>query len=72
MVTMSADRYCGTLSLRWPLFAKCLSYFAKVLSLCMKMPGVIHPTGELFKAVHLIGYVSVPVLSSVFYLSLNP
>jgi hypothetical protein len=29
--------YCGILSLWRPLFAKCLSYFAKVLSFCMKM-----------------------------------
>jgi len=72
MVTLSADRYCGTLSLWRPFFAKCLSYFAKVLSLCMKMPGVIHLTGQLFKDIHLIGYGSVPILCPVFYLSLNP
>ena len=38
----------------------------------MKMPGVIHPTGQLFMAVHLLCYGSVPILHSVFYLSLNP
>jgi hypothetical protein len=50
--------------------SKDLSFFAKVLSFCMKMPGVIHPTQHLFMAVNLIG--SVPILHSVFYLSLNP
>ena len=68
MVTPSADCYCGTLSLRWPFFAKGLGYF----TLCMKMPGVIHPTGQLFMAVNLIGYGSVTVLCSVLSLSLNP
>ena len=72
MVTLSADHYCGTLCLQWPFFAKCLIYFAKVLSFCMKMPGVIHPTRQLFMAVNLIGYGSVPILHSVFYLSLHP
>ena len=78
MVALSADCYCGTLNcycgtltLRWPFFAKGLGYFAKVLSFCMKMPDVIHPTGQLFMAVHLIGFGSVPILRSVFYLSLN-
>ena len=37
-----------------------------------EMPGVIHPTGQLFMAVYLIEYGSVPILHSVFYLSLNP
>jgi hypothetical protein len=36
--------------------------FAKVLPFSMKMPGVTHPTGQLFMAVHLIGYGSVPAL----------
>jgi len=72
MVTLSVDCYCGTLSLRWPLFAKGLGYFTRVLSLCMKMPGIIHPTGQLFMAVNLIGYGSVPILCSVLSLSLNP
>ena len=72
MVTLSADCYCGTLNLRWPFFAKGLGYFTKVLSFCMKMPDVTHPTGQPFMAVHLIGFGSVPVLRSVFYLSLNP
>ena len=71
MVTLCADCYCGTLSLRQPLFAKGLGYFARVLSFCVTMPGVIHPTGQLFMAVHLISYGSVPILRSVFYLSLN-
>ena len=71
MVTLSADCYCGTLSLWQPCFAKGLDYFAKVLSFCRKMPG-IHPTGQLFMAVHLIGYGSVPILCLAFYLSLNP
>ena len=31
-----------------------------------------HPTGQLFMAVHQIGYGSVPILHSVFHLSLNP
>jgi len=68
----TADCYCGTLSLWRPFFAKGLGYFTKVLSFCMKMPGLIHPTGELFMAVHLIGYGSVPIVCSVFYLSMNP
>ena len=67
-----ADCYCGTLSLGWPFFAKGLGYFAKVFSFWMNMPGVVHPTGQLFMAVHLICYGSVPILHSVFYLSLNP
>ena len=71
MVLLSADCYCGTLSLQWPFFAKGLGYFTKVLS-CMKMPHIIHPTGRLFMTVHLIGYGSVPILRSVFSLSLNP
>jgi len=70
--TVWAECCCGTLSLQWPFFAKGLSYFTKVLSFCMKMPGIIHPTGQLFMAVHLICYGSVPILCSVFYLSLNP
>jgi len=72
VVTVQAECYCGTLSLGWPFFAKSLGYFNKVLSFCMKMPGIVHPTGQLFMAVHLIGYGSVPILGSVFYLSLNP
>ena len=72
MLTLSGDCYCGTFSLRQPCFAKGLDYFPKVLSFCMQMPGIIHPTGQLFMAVHLIGYGSVPILCSVFYLSLNP
>jgi len=39
---------------------------------CMKLPGIIHPTEQLFMAVNLIVYRSVPLLHSVFYLSLNP
>ena len=46
-------------NLRWPFFAKGLDYFAKVLSFYMKMPGIINSTGQLFMAVHLIGYGSV-------------
>ena len=72
MVTLSADGYCDTLSLRRPFFAKGLGYFARVLSFCMTMPGIIHPTGQLFMAVHLITYGSVPILRSVIYLLLNP
>jgi len=72
MVTLSAECYCGTLSLWQPFFAKGLGYLAKVLSFCMKLPGIIHPTGQLFMAVYLIEYGSVPILHSVFYLSLNP
>jgi hypothetical protein len=72
MVTPSADCYCGTLSLQRPFFAKGLGYFTKVLSLCMKMPGIIHPTGQLFMAVNLICYGSVPILCSVLSLSLYP
>ena len=53
-------------------FAKVLSNFAKVLSFCMKMPGITHPIGQLVMAVHLICYGSIPFLHSVFYLSLNP
>src|SRR5215475_2334493 len=45
-LTLPADCYCGTLSLRRPfLFCKGLGYFAKLLSFCMKLPGIIHPTG---------------------------
>jgi len=73
MVTLCADCYCGTCSLQQPFFAKGLGYFAKVLSFCMKIPGIIHPIElQLFLAVHLIGCGSVPILHSVFYLSLNP
>ena len=72
MVTVWAECYCDTLSLRRLFLAKGLGYFTKVLSFCMKMPGIIHPTGQLFMAVHLIGYGSVPILCSVFYISLNP
>ena len=72
MVPLSADCCCGTRSLQRPFFAKGLGYFAKVLSSCMKMPRIIHPTGQLFMAVHLIVYGSVPILCSVFYLLLNP
>ena len=71
VVTLSADGYCGTLSLRWPFFAIGLGYVARLLSFCMT-PGVIHPTVQLFMAVHLISYGSVPILRSMFYLSLNP
>ena len=42
---------------------------ARVLSSCMTMTGIIHPTGQLFMAVHLIGYGSVPILHSVFYVT---
>jgi len=55
MVTLCADCYCGTLCLWQPFYAE----------------GIVHPTGQLFMAVHLIGYGSVPILRSVFYLSLN-
>ena len=55
MVTLSADCYCGTLCLWQPFYAE----------------GIVHPTGQLFMAVHLIGYGSVPVLHSLSYLSLN-
>jgi hypothetical protein len=54
MVTLWAKCYCGTLSLQWPFFAKGLGYFAKVLSFCMEMPGIIHPTLQLFMAEHLM------------------
>jgi len=76
--------YCACFGFPWPwwhcllvaysghFFAKVLSYFAKVLFFCMTMPGVILPTGQLFMAVKLIGYGSVPILQSLFYLSLNP
>jgi len=36
------------------------------------MPGSIHPNGQLFMAVNLIGNGSVPILCSVLSLSLNP
>jgi hypothetical protein len=71
-LTLPADCYCGTLSLWRPFFAIGLSYFAKVLSFCVKLPGVIQPTGQLFMAVHLTGYGSFPILPSAFYLSLHP
>ena len=53
-------------------FAKGLSYFAKVLSFRMKMPGTTHPTRQLFIAVHLVCYESDPILCSVSFLSRNP
>jgi len=71
MVTLSVDCYCDTPSVRQPSFAKGLGYFTKVLSLCMKMPGIIHPNGQLFMTVNLIGYGSVPILCSVLSLSLK-
>ena len=71
MVTLSADCYCDTLRLQRPFFTKDLGYFTKVLSFCKKIPGAIHLTGQLFMAVHLIVYGSVPILCSVFYFSLN-
>ena len=70
------DTVCWLLlwySFLWqPCFAQGLDYFAKVLSFCVKVPGIIHPTGQLFMAVHLVGYGSVPILRSVFCLALNP
>jgi hypothetical protein len=54
------------------ILSKGLSYFAKVLSFCMKIPGIIHPIQHLFMAVNLIGYGSVPIVQSVFYLLRNP
>ena len=72
MVTLFADCCCGTLSLQWPFFAKGLGYFAEVLCFWMKRLGIIRPTGQLFVAVHLKGYGSIPILRSAFYLSLNP
>jgi len=53
-------------------FCKRSWYFTKVLSLRMKMSGIIHPNGQLFMAVNLIGYGSVPILCSVLSLLLNP
>jgi len=49
MLTLSADCYCGTHSLRQPCFAKGHGYFTKVLSFYMKIPGVITPN---WKAVY--------------------
>jgi hypothetical protein len=46
-----------------------LGYFAKVLSIGLEMPGVIHPTGQLL---HLISCGSLPILCLVVDLSLNP
>jgi hypothetical protein len=46
-----------------------LGYFAKVLSIGMKMPDVIHQTGQLL---HLISCGSLPILCLVVDLSLNP
>ena len=51
----TVDCCCGTLSLWRPFFAKGIGYFFKASSFCTKMPGVMHPTGQLFMAVHLIG-----------------
>jgi hypothetical protein len=73
MVTLSCDCYYDTLGLWQPFFAKGVGYFTKVLSFCLKMPGVIHPTG--LTAVYGCtsdGYRSVPILCSVFSLSLHP
>jgi len=53
-------------------FAEGLGYFTKVLSFCIKMPGIIHPNGQLFMAVHLLRYGSVPILCSMFYLLHHP
>ena len=44
-LTLAADWYCGTLSLLQTFFASRPGYFTKLLSLCIKMPGVTHPTG---------------------------
>jgi len=45
METLSADCCNGTLSLWQPFYAEGLSYFTRLLSFCMTMPGIIHPTG---------------------------
>jgi hypothetical protein len=66
MVTLCAECYCGTLSVRQPYFAKSLGYFA-----CKCQASCTQLDLQLFMAVHLIGYGSVPILRSVFYLSLN-
>ena len=66
MVTLSVDCHCSTLSLRWPFFVKGLRYIAKILSFYMKMPGVTHPTGQVFMAVHLRGYGSVQTCAQCF------
>ena len=67
----TAECYCGTLSLWWPLFAKGLSYCTKVSSFCMKMPGDIHPTG--LTTVHGCTsdrlWISPNLVSSVFSLT---
>jgi len=44
-LTLPADCYCGTLSLWRPFFANGFGYFTKLLSFCMKLPGIIHPIG---------------------------
>jgi len=44
-VTLSADGYCGTFSLRRPFFVKGLGYLVRVSYFSLKMPGVIQPTG---------------------------
>jgi len=61
-LTLPANCYCGTLSLWQPIFASGLGYFTKVLSFRVKLPGVKHPNGQLFMAVHLIGCISVPIM----------
>ena len=53
----TANCFCGTCSLRWPFFAKGRGYFAIVLPFCMKMPGVIHPTGHLFMEPSYFSYI---------------
>ncbi len=63
MVTLSADCYCGTLSLQQLFFAKVLGNFAKVSSFCMKMPG----DTPNWTAVY--GCTSDMFLRSVFYLT---
>ena len=67
-----ADCYSGKISLWWPFFAKGLGYFTKVLSFCMTIPGVIHPTGltAIYGCKCNRLWIS-PVLHSVFHLSLN-
>jgi len=65
MVTLWAECYCGTLSLRQPFFAKGLSYFATLLSFCVRMPGVIHPTGCTSDSL----WVSPSLVLGVLYLT---
>ena len=61
-VTLGAECSCGTLSLRWPFFAKGLGYFTKVLSFCVRMTAVYGCTSDRLR-------ISPNLVLSVLYLT---